>query len=535
MRKKIIFISSLMFFMSCAGPKVTYVPKMETSHFPQVEPSKVVVFETIPGKGSFLEVGEIFIEDEIKCSPTDPSLEQKSLEVVGRLRKEHPEMSDVSDLTMLELLAENGDINRGEICNLVHRFTRQEEKSNFIILALEGCNTKLLRQKAGEMGANAIMKVEHAQSKMRTKPSEFGADSTQTPSMKIAVKTKAVAINYEPPQGEAMPSTEKVLVMKKVEETGKASSEPKSSEKQGKAKTSETGQATVQKETAGETEKKEEAIKEEKKEEKKGVITGGKPEKESKVEEKKAPAQEEKKSATPEESSKYLELAAEKEKEIKSLEEEMASKKKEIKEINDELLKKKEAIKTLKKEMIQAKMKANKLKVMEEAKRKEEEMKAKIEERKLAKLKEQEEKEKKKKEEEAKKAEEKEKAKIEKKEVTKTPQEIAGKGKETKIDQSTVVEEEKESEAQQAVDPVVEAKSVIKKYKTQIFDCLRKSNASGSVMVTYLFKPSGELDALGFDPSMPDTAHKCIMQLLKKETFPASQKYYKAIFKYTLK
>ncbi len=53
--------------------------------------------------------------------------------------------------------------------------------------------------------------------------------------------------------------------------------------------------------------------------------------------------------------------------------------------------------------------------------------------------------------------------------------------------------------------------------------------------MTYLFKPSGDIDALGFDPSVPDAAHKCIMELLKKEKYPTCSKYYKAIFKYTMK
>jgi hypothetical protein len=561
-----VVLPVLILALACAGPKITYTPKVGASSYPPVGASKVTFFETTPQKGSYIEIGDLTVEDEIKCSTGGAFEEEKALRTMEELRKKHPDMSDISDITMIELLAEQGQIDRGQICDLVPRFSRKEEKSNFIVLALQGNNLKLIAEKAGKMGANAVMKIQHGEWKMRGNPSGFGADGTQAPPLKIGVKTTAVAINYEAPEGETVPVEEKLLVAVKDKEAGGAKEETKKAAAGGKKEA--TKEATPPKETAKEGASKKE----------------GEKAKETAAEKKeiKAAAKEEKKTEAAEkpDSEKYLEKVAGKEKEIKALEEAMAAKKEEQKAINDELLKDKDQMKTFKKELLQAKLKAAKLKTEEDAKRKAEAIKARLEEKKLAKMQEAEAKKtaaakeaeaKAAKEAEAKaaaaktaeakaaaaktaeakaaaaktaeaKAAKEAEAKAKAEEAKTKAEEAKAKEKEAVKEKAKEAaaakkpeEEKKPEEGAEAVDPVVEAKQKIKANKSAIFECLRKNNVEGSVQVTYLFKPLGEIDALGFDPSVPDAAHKCIMELLKKEKFPQSSKYYKAIFKYTMK
>jgi hypothetical protein len=503
-----LFVLPAAFFAlaACGGPKVVYTAKVGAVAYPPVNSTAVSVFESTPQKGSYIELGEVSIEDELKCDMGKAYEEERALGILERLRKENPDMADVSDTTMLELLAERGGIDRNEICTLVLRFSRKEEKSNFITMALKGSNLKLMASKVGEMGANAVMKIKHHDWQMRQNPSSFGADATQVPGLKVGVKTTGIAIHYEGPEGEAAPAEteDKVLVAVKGEAGVEAEEAEEKPEKESK-KSSKTPSAKA---AEAKADKGKPAAAAEKKEVKKPAAV---------------------------ESSVLLDEAKKKADEIAAMEKAIEDKQKEQKELKTDITSDKEKIKELKKEMMKLKMKAAKAKADEEKLKAEEEKKAKkLEKQKL------EEEKKALAEAKAQKEAEKTEKKEEKAAAKETKKDEKAAEKEAKKDVKVAAKDikkagkDKEEEADVS-ESVKEAKDKVKGHKSKIFDCLRDGKMEGAVKVTFLFKPSGEVDALGFSPEAPEKVHKCIMQLMAKEKFPSAARYYKAIFKYTLK
>ena len=480
MKKSFIFANILLLMLAfalagCPGPTITYSPKIGTAAYAPIETSKVEVFENMPHKGSYIEIGEIAVEDELKCSTDEAFQEEKTLSTLEKLRKMHTDLSKVTDIAMLELLAEAGKIERGDICALVPRFVRKEEKTNFVSVALKGTNQNSAMGKAAEIGANAIIKVKHNDWTMRGKPSGVGGDMAQAPSIKVGVRTTCTALKYEPPEEESKVVAEKVLEVvedEKEEEEEEAEEEKEEAKEEKKAK-------------------KEEA-KVEKKEEK--------------------PVKIEKKPVKVEKSNALAEAEAA-EKELSALEKAIKEKETEQKDLKADIKKDKEELEVLKKELAKKKKNAAKDKAELEMKKAEEEKKAK-----MAAKKEAEEKAKKKAEEKTKKEAE-EKAK-------KEPEEKAKKEPEEKKESTDILSEKDAKDG---------AKAKIKINKSKIFSCLHDGGMKGSIKVTYLFKPSGEIDALGFEPDAPDEIYECVMGILKGDEFPQSTKYYKAIFKYTMK
>ena len=473
MKNSFVFTNILLLLLAfalagCPGPTITYTAKIGAAIYTPIELSKVEVFENMPQKGSYIELGEIMVEDELKCGTDEAFQEEKTLSTIEKLRKKHADLSKVTDIAMLELLAEAGEIERSDICALVPRFVRKEEKTNFVSVALMGTNQNAAKEKAAEIGANAIIKVEHSDWTLRGKPSGVGGDMAQSPSIKIGVRTTCTALKYEPPEEESKVVEEKVLEVVEDEKE--------------------------------EEEKAEEEKEEEKKVEKKPAKVEKKEEKPAKVEKK--PAKVVKSSAIAE--------AEKVEKELAELEKAIKEKEAEQKDLKADIKKDKEELDALKKELAKKKKKAAKEKAGMEKKKAEEEKKAK-----LAAKKEAEEKAKKEDEEKAKKeAEEKAKKEAKKEEP------------EEKKEATDVLSEKDAKDG---------AKAKIKINKSKIFNCLRDGGMKGSIKLTYLFKPSGEIDALGFEPDAPDEVYECVMGILKGEEFPKSTKYYKAIFKYTMK
>jgi hypothetical protein len=507
---------------ACGGPKVVYTPKAGVQTYPPVAASDVAQFESTPEKGSYIEMADMSIEDEIKCDVGQAFEEEKALSVIEELRRANPDMSDVTDITMLELLAEKGKIERDDICTLQARFTRKEEKTAFITEALKGVNLGTLTGKAAEMGANAIMKISHNDWQVKQKPSSFGADGTQVPGLKIGVKSTAVAIHYEGPEGghgEAV--SEKVLVVIKD-----------------KGEEEEVGEEEEEEEAAAETKetppKPAEATKPEK-----GKAEAAVAKKEEKKEDKAA-----KKDEGPLQSAMLLQEAEKKAAELKAAEEALKKKQDEQKALKSGITKDKENVDALNKQYIALKVKAAKAKKDEEKAKAEEERKAKAMAKKLEDQKKEEAKaaatstkEAEKAEQEAAKAKEKEAKKKEEKAAEKETKTKEKEEKKAEKGKAFVPAEGKEGEAEEAdvSEAVKEAKTKLKDRKSAIFDCLHNAKVVGSIQVTFLFKPSGAIDALGFLPEAPESAHKCIMQILSKEKFPEAARYYKAIFKYTLK
>lgn len=478
------FIMAALFLaVSCGGPKLTYTAKVGAMTYPPVNSADVAIFESTPQKGSYIELGEISIEDELKCDMGKAFVEEKALKILEELKKENPDMGELTDITMLELLAEKGKIERGNICILVARFSRKEEKTNFITIALQGSNLKTLSGKAGKIGANALMKLKHHDWKIRQKPSSFGADATQTASLKVGVKTTAVTIHYEGPEGEPPLKDEKVLVVVKNKAIEKDAEEKKEKEEK-KA----PPKAAEKKKEKGKTKVKAAAAA--KKKEKKTDKASAK-----KAEKKPAML----KSAI------LADEARKKQEKLDAAESGIKLKLKEAKKLKTAITEDKEKVKALKKIIVKLKMKAAKAKLEEEKNKKEKEKKATALTKKMN---------------EEKKKEEVKKAKADLATSKAKEKEKVGKKEEEEADVSEAVKE---------------AKTKIKAGKSKIFDCLHESKIEGAIKVTYLFKPSGEIDALGFAPDAPEVTHKCIMQVLKKEKFPEAARYYKAIFKYKIK
>jgi hypothetical protein len=505
----LVFPAVLFALAACGGPKVVYTAKVGAVSYAPVEASAVSVFESTPQKGSYIELGEVAIEDELKCDMGKAYEEERALGILERLRKENPDMADVSDTTMLELLAERGSIERDDICTLVLRFSRKEEKSSFIVMALKGSNLKFIASKVGEMGANAVMKIKHHDWQMRQNPSSFGADATQVPGLKVGVKTTGIAIHYEGPEGETGPAEteDKVLVVVKGKtETGTEEGEEKPEKEEKKPVKAAPSKAAETKAEKGKP-----AAPAEKKEDKKPVSA---------------------------EAAALLDEAKKKAEEIAAAEKAIEDKQKEQKELRTGITADKEKIKELKKEMTKLKMKAAKAKAEEEKLKAEEDKKAKALAKKMKEQKLEEEKKalaetKAKEAEKAEKKEEKAAAKEVKKDEKASEKETK---KEVKVAAKDVKKAGKDEEEEADVsESVTEAKEKVKVHKSKIFDCLHDGKMEGAVKVTFLFKPSGEIDALGFSPDAPEKVHKCIMQLMAKEKFPSAARYYKAIFKYTVK
>jgi len=511
-----VFVLAALFALAaCGGPKVVYTAKVGAVSYPPVTSSAVSVFDSTPQKGSYIELGEVAIEDELKCDMGKAYEEERALGVLERLRKENPDMADVSDTTMLELLAERGSIDRGDICTLVLRFSRKEEKSSFITMALKGSNLKLMASKAGEMGANAVMKIKHHDWQMRQNPSSFGADATQVPGLKVGVKTTGIAIHYEGPEGEAAPAEKEDKVLVVV--TGKTEEGEEKPEKAAKK----PEKVKAGKSVEAKAEKGKPAAAAEKKEEKKAAAV---------------------------ESSVIQEEAKKKADEIAAMEKAIEEKQNDQKELKTGITADKEKVKELKKEMMKLKMKAAKAKAEEDKLKQEEEKKAKAQAKKMDK--EKLEAEKKaladaKAKDEAKMAEKKEEKAAEKetkKDEKEAKKDVKAAEKEPKKDVKVAAKDikkegkgkDEEGDADVS-ESVKEAKDKVKGHKSKIFDCLHDGKMEGAIKVTFLFKPSGEIDALGFSPEAPEKVHKCIMQFMAKEKFPPAGRYYKAIFKYTVK
>jgi hypothetical protein len=506
---------------ACGGPKVVYTPKAGVQTYPPVAVSDVAQFESTPEKGSYIEMADMSIEDEIRCDVGQAFEEEKALSVIEELRRANADMADLTDITMLELLAEKGKIERDDICTLQARFTRKEEKTAFITEALKGVNLSTLTGKAAEMGANAIMKISHNDWQVKQKPSSFGADGTQVPGLKISVKSTAIAIHYEGPeggQGEAV--GEKVLVV--IKDKGEEGEEEEVGEE-------EEEEEEAAEETKGTTAKPVEATKPEK-----GKAEAAAVKKEEKKEEKA------KKEEATLQSALLRQEAEKKAAELKAAEEALKKKQDEQKALKSGIVKDKENVDALNKQYIALKIKAKKdeekAKAAEEKKAKAMAMKLEAEKKEEAKEAATSTKEAEKAAQEAEKSKEKEA----KKEEKTTEKEAKAKEKEEKKAEKGkefVPAEGKVGEAEEAdvSEAVKEAKTKLKDKKSTIFDCLHNAKVVGSIQVTFLFKPSGAIDALGFLPEAPESAHKCIMQILSKDKFPEAARYYKAIFKYTLK
>ena len=511
---------------ACGGPKVVTTPKVGVQTYPPVAVSDVAQFESTPEKGSYIEMADMSIEDEIKCDVGQAFEEEKALSVIEELRRANADMADLTDITMLELLAEKGKIERDDICTLQARFTRKEEKTAFITEALKGVNLGTLTSKAAEMGANAIMKISHNDWQVKQKPSSFGADGTQVPGLKISVKSTAVAIHYEGPeggQGEAV--GEKVLVV--IKDKGEEGEEEEVGEEEEGEEEEEAAE-----ETKGTTTKPVEATKPEK-----GKAEAAAVKKEEKKEEKA------KKEDATLQSVVLRQEAEKKAAELKAAEEALKKKQEEQKALKSGITKDKENVDALNKQYIALKIKAAKAKKDEEKAKAAEEKKAKAMAKKLEDQEKEEAKtaaastkEAEKAAQEAAKAKEKE-AKKEEKAAEKETKAKEKEEKKVEKGKAFVPAEGKEGEAEEAdvSEAVKEAKTRLKDKKSTIFDCLHDAKVVGSIQVTFLFKPSGAIDALGFLPEAPESAHKCIMQILSKDKFPEAARYYKAIFKYTLK
>jgi len=509
---------------ACGGPKVVYTPKVGVQTYPPVAASDVAQFESTPEKGSYIEMADVSIEDEIKCDVGQAFEEEKALSVIEELRRANPDMADLTDITMLELLAEKGKIERDDICTLQARFTRKEEKTAFITEALKGVNLSTLTVKAGEMGANGIMKISHNDWQVKQKPSSFGADGTQVPGLKISVRSTAVAIHYEGPEGgQGEVAGEKVLVV--IKDKGEEGEEEAVGEE-------EEEEEEAAEETKGTTPKPVEATKPEK-----GKAEAAAVKKDEKKEEKA------KKEDATLQSVVLRQEAEKKAAELKAAEEALKKKQDDQKALKSGIVKDKENVDALNKQYIALKIKTAKAKKDEEKAKAAEEKKAKAMAKKLEDQKKEEAKaaaastkESEKAAQETEKAKEKE-AKKEEKTAVKEAKSKEKEDKKAEKGKGFVPAEGKEGEAEEAdvSEAVKEAKTKLKDKKSTIFDCLHDAKVVGSIQVTFLFKPSGAIDALGFLPEAPESAHKCIMQILSKDKFPEAARYYKAIFKYTLK